>query len=206
MTVAYVSMPGGMRHAVSKHDSRYAILGVECRTGRTAEGAADGVYVTATDGHVLAVRKVEGEGFDEPVLVPAELLQTRKNGDKIIHKNGRLESVFGSRIADPIEATFPPCVDILPEVGEKYRAIGLNAKLLWNLARAICDPVNETHIVLLIPPDPHKSIPVLAMDPGDGFGVIMPVRVDGEPTVDWEKRRADYTGAVNGKATPAAAG
>lgn len=206
------NMSGGMRHAIAKDTSRYAIRGVEVRPARfdgNGKQDPDGVYLTATDGHVLAVKFADGETA-EPIIVPGDLLPSRKAGDKIMRDNGRLLSQYAGKYGEPVDGAFPPCADIFPVVNvnekgrEGHRAIGLNARLLWNLARAICDDGEES-ITLLIPPTPTKPIPVLAADPGHGFGVIMPVRVDGAPEIDWEKHRADYTAALNGKASPSAA-
>jgi len=46
--------PGDFRHAASSESTRYAIAGVEIR--QTADDS--GVWLSATDGRILAVRKV----------------------------------------------------------------------------------------------------------------------------------------------------
>lgn len=182
-----VRMSDRIRHAAAKQDGRYGISAVEARPGK------DGVWLSATDGHVLAIHKADGEAT-EPCLIPKPLLPTRKAGDVITRENGELRAASG-KVATPNDGPFPPCTDILPDVRQTDRighVVTLNAQLLLNLAKAIGDGGKPT-VTLFLPKNEKKAIAVLG---GDGIGAIMPVSTRKDPEACYEEQRAEYLDAL----------
>ena len=209
-SVSRVTLPEGIRHAVAKETSRYAICGVEVRGD--GNGAA---YLSATDGRVLAVRRTEGEvSGAEPFIIPGSLLPRRKAGEVITYRDGQLSGLKSRITDDPVGGCFPPCADVVPDVAatskggkEKYdRCLTLSVSLLHGLARAICDgKANDTlRVSLLLPEDPCKPVAVLPAgdDDTDALGVLMPCngRKRQGFVETYSDRRDSYRAACNGGA------
>lgn len=108
---------GDFRHAAAKDDtSRYARAALEIRKA----AQADRVLVSATDGRILAARLQVGQGPDEPLLVPADLITTKAGAEVTLTGDDRIEvrkpKKGTSELADRLEGTFPPIADVLPAI------------------------------------------------------------------------------------------
>jgi DNA polymerase III sliding clamp (beta) subunit (PCNA family) len=158
------------------------------------------VYLTATNGHILAIRIEQGE-TSETTLAPPEVLSKLKKDDTLDLNNGRWENKetgkFSTNGGDP---TYPNIAQVLPDNIEGYTAISFNADELYHLARALKNR-NATHngVVLLLPEDKGKPIAVLASGASSiqSFGLLMPMRIDGIDESDFNKLVKEYKQALN---------
>ena len=178
-----VELTTRVRGVCAAESSRYSMAGALI----SPNGADGGVWVSATDGRVAAVLKARADGeLEGASIVPSEVLPNRVNGGRILHNpDGRWEDPKSGKIGEPIEGTFPPVGDILPDVTADKRygvAIGLNCDLLHSLARAIGRQGSSDEagaVVTLFIDSPKKAIAVYGAP--DRIGVsIGPRRHDDE--------------------------
>ena len=107
--------------------------------------------MSATNGRILAVRKVDGEFSGDPVIVPTSLLSKRLCGDVITVS--MTDSGYASlqndklAVADAVAGSFPPASDVVPMIAEtvgksgkpRYdRIVTISAKLLYDLLPYVC--------------------------------------------------------------------
>lgn len=132
--------------------------------------------IVATDGRRLAVIPVEAFS-EESGTVPIKALEfARKNKktpkqDSIsINLNGKIEFENGWTMPAPEQLGFPDVEHVIPKEDAKI-SLTLNAKILYDLARALGNEVITLNII-----DALCAIRV-TVPQDEAFGVIMPVRV-----------------------------
>lgn len=180
--------------ATSSDSTRPQLTCVEVR--RKNEGQ---VYLTATNGHVLAVRIEQGE-TSETALVPQDVFSKRKAEDTINYNNERWENIgmgkFGRNGDDSVR--YPDVKQILPDNIEGYQVISFNADELYHLARALKDKnAMDNGVVLLVPEDRSKPICVLPSLGAESFGLLMPMRIEGSEA-DFNKLVREYKAILKG--------
>lgn len=192
-----ITIPNGIRHCCAREGSRYAIQAVEARPGNEPGEA----YLSATDGRVLAVVPTSADDLEKPILIPYDVLPTRKDNDVILKENGFFRQVRGGKIVDEgdPDGSFPPTADVVPK-GDTFKlVIGLNAGLLLNLAHA----VGEEGTVTLLIGKPNKPIGVMGPE---GFGVLMPANIEHreleQAQVRWDRDADAYRDACKPKPEP----
>jgi hypothetical protein len=165
------------------------------------------IYVTATNGRILAVNRCEGMTLGEQ-LIPGELVAKAPKGQaKRVEANGRLEVTTGRGAklktvigAAEVEGRFPMVAEVFPKIdsAEGWRTLTIRPAELIKLMGA-CSSFDQ--ITLLIPPPrvplaESKDDDVSQVDQampvwGDkGFGLVMPCTGDGKLV-----RRKDENGA-----------
>ena len=182
------SFPCAFRSAMADGSSRYAINGVEVRSlaPHDATSATDddtdgpAVWLSATDGRILAMRRALGVIDGPPVVVPGDIISKKRKRDSVTRNGNEL---IGTSVdtSDPVCGNFPPCADVVPEVdADSAHVVTLSAQLLYNLARAIADSDTENlRVTLMIPTKGRnaKGKPIAVIG-AHGAGVIMPCNTD----------------------------
>lgn len=204
-----VNVPTRIDKACAKASSRYAINGVKI-SPHTDDGRA---WLTATDGHLLAAVPTDIEGDRNPSdYMPASVVPT-SGRDRHVTRNGQWQNAKGKFA--PIEdnpGNFPPCHDVMPDIdpdSPDTMVIGLDAKLLLNLAQAL----GSDKVYLIVaksdlkvkgekqkygdpPRYAHTTKPIRVVpgfdDGAEGFGVLMPVSGDSNPAAYYKARRDQY--------------
>lgn len=192
-----VELTTRLRGVCAAESSRYAMSGA-----MISPNGSDGVWVSATDGRVAAVLKARADGdLQGTSIVPAEVLPNRVKGGRILHNpDGRWEDPKSGKIGEPIDGTFPPIADVLPDVTADKRygvAISLNCDLLHSLARAIGRQGSSDEagaVVTLFIDSPKKAIAVYGAP--DRIGVIMPVNLEESHRERFVSVAAQYRQAV----------
>jgi hypothetical protein len=144
----------------------------------------DQAKLIACNGHAMAVLNVEADKSEVGYL-PVKALQAArklvKRGDVNIQLNGACELSDGSVLPRPKEdeGQYPDWQKVTPDKPVTLR-LGINAKLLHDLSDALGAHNNYVSIELTAAPGERSQIgPMYVRATGvDGFGVIMPVRVD----------------------------
>lgn len=149
----------------------------------------DGKRLLASNGHILAVvrtEKNEVAGYtDTRGHVPTEILKAaRKKGSDVI-LNGKAEAPLAGLSLDrpDLGDWMKPsaCASVIRKARRNTIKVGINAKLLLDLARAINEQTGkyDENVTLYInAEDSEKSaIFVRAGKGGKGYGAIMPVRL-----------------------------
>ena len=159
---------------------------------------ADKSRLVATDGHILAVHKVDLNG-DKSAIVPVEAFKAARSGGRKeaspIELNPEPETddpvhadymVYNHRKKDveyftPIDGIFPNVDRVIPEKPTGPPDIILDAELLVRLQRALTANENNPGVKLWLGEDSLAAIyveptRVHANDDPDAFGVIMPMR------------------------------
>lgn len=152
-----------------KVSSRYSINGAEFRPIDKTEG-----FLTVTDGRWLGISKVEHNATDEieTVLIPGELLPSRKTGG-VVTINGDIRCEQSkAKIGEPLEGNFPPCGDILPELTGDYRRITFDVNFLAHIASMISDTDAKAVVTLFIG---KENRPIAVLGSHNAIGVLMPV-------------------------------
>ena len=184
----------------ARDNSRFAISGVQVRP----HADPGMVWLTATDGFKLACVPADATGpRDIPDHMPRGIIPTTKKGGSVV-RNGQWQS--GKKflpLTPPDEVTnFPTCSDALPELSATSSGVvtvGINAKLLHDLAASLGS--ETVYLVLDIERDTNKAgtginkaIRVLPAreDAPASLGVLMPIKVLGDPPATWRDRRAAY--------------
>lgn len=155
-----------------KEKSRYSLNGAQLDPKEET--------LAATNGHILAVVKVEDTDGDSEGTVPASLLKAAVGGKSLpdpmlsvgddctaFLRNGE------SLKAEKVEGSFPEWKKVVPETWSME--LSLDVSLLWDLVRAI-----GAETVTLQFSDPSKCEPVRVKPIKDcanpaNFGVIMPI-------------------------------
>lgn len=162
---------------VSKNDARYYLENPYLDT--------ESSVIVSTNGHIMAVCPVELDKEDTSGSISTESLKaalkacterTIKNKTANIKANGSLVLDNG-QVFPRIELT-QKWVDykrVIPDASKAEIVIGLDAKLLKDLADAICEPGNS-QIRLKI--TDHNTAIYVDSKGSDCYGVIMPVRID----------------------------
>ena len=137
--------------------------------------------LVATDGHILAVVRVESENIEAEsgMITKVALKAARKLAGRqnlaVIHAGKSLDLIDGSKLPRPESVVFPNwqrCVK-QDETQARVFSIRLNPKLLADLASAIGSP-EDVQIEFTGPGSPAK---VTALNEVDAFGLIMPIGV-----------------------------
>lgn len=162
----------------AKVDARYAMRNLYLETD-----GPNGPRLCATNGCTLAVVPVELEDGDEAGLVSVDALKIARQGAG--HGKARIECNKSLRawgkngpltFERPSDGNFPDirATDLLStEEAPEGLKICLNAKLLYNLARAL----GEDEIALTIPTDKGKPLFVRGLNQAipDAVGLLMPI-------------------------------
>ena len=144
----------------------------------------DASIVVATNGHILAACPVEldecdtsGHVSNEGIKAAIKASPVRKKVDKTanIRANGSLELDSGATYPRENIGTFPDYKRVIPDKSKAEMVISLDAKLLKELADAICTPGSS--IVTLHIKDNRDAFYVDSDKASDCYGVIMPCRV-----------------------------
>lgn len=161
----------------------------------------NGERLIATDGHILASVAPESlDGEAEKALIPVEALKTatKPSGSLhaiVFHADNETMSAFGGgqevivrQPADVGPDQYPNCDRIMPpeeQIKAPQLRIGLNAKLLLRLAKALGTDALELRLPIMEPDSsrdyPMKAIYVVPLgtqdiDEGGPFGLIMPMK------------------------------
>lgn len=148
-------------------------------------GSDESVYVIATDSHVLAVCKENGEVPEKGVLIPGSLISTAKADNMISSKDGiKWENLTTSKVGITEDSAYPDLSQVIHEDEEIETTITLNPELLYNLAQALSARGNSPKLVtILIPKDKGRAMHVIPTkrDSSGEFGLIMPC-IDNTPT------------------------
>jgi DNA polymerase III sliding clamp (beta) subunit (PCNA family) len=135
-------------------------------------------YAVASNGHIMAFVPVESDSEDTTGLLNAENLKLARknsvsNGNVFMRVNGSFELMDKTKLPKE-NIAFPDYLSVIPENNREY-TIALNAKLLYQLSQAMgCEKVVLEFI------SPNKAIKVYDLDNKESFGLLMPVRSDGE--------------------------
>ena len=140
--------------------------------------------VVATNGSILAACPVElddgdtsGHVSNEAIKAAIKASPARKKTDKTanIRANGSLELDSGATYPRENIGTFPDYKRVIPDKSKAEMVISLDAKLLKELADAICTPGSS--IVTLHIKDNRDAFYVDSDKASDCYGVIMPCRI-----------------------------
>ena len=172
-----------------------------------ASDNGDGAHLTATDGHILAIVRTNGE-VPENCYIPPDIFPTKKKKKNmylpdISLKDGKYVSQ-DNRFIDFVKnediGAHPDISCVIPGNVENdtHIEVSLNADLLLTLAKALNDrnDINPYYVKILISKDRDcisSAIPVIG---GLGIGVIMPVK-DFQSIENWNVRRRDFLNAWN---------
>ncbi len=188
--------PSNICHATSAKRCRYALDGVEVRNGREA----DTVFLTATDGRMIAIRQARGRVDGDPVVIPTSLIRRggssitlTRNGDPTIHLcDYQMAKADEAAESQPCSGDLPPVADVIPSFTDEEPAfvVTLDTKLLYDLARAIGA---ERGVTLLFKSN-DTPIGVICED---GFGALMPCNGYRDSVGDYNARRDGYTAATS---------
>ena len=177
-----VEITSRLRQCCALEGTRYAVNGAQVIGD--GEGA---VWIGATDGRCGAVVRLRCDGAveDLPSICPASILPNTQRPGRLM-LNGDWADPKSQKSAPPIDATFPPLHDVMPNVGDgEYRTvIGINVDLLAAVARAVGRTGHGTEsgaVVTLIIGEPNRAIGVLGCG-GESprFGVVMPCNVEAD--------------------------
>ena len=138
--------------------------------------------LVATNGNALSYVPVlweEGDvmnGKNRIGVAALKEIRKQKGRSKLkVGENGGCVQIGGA--LHPLsEETFPDYLTITPKTVEGSLRLGINPKLLFDLAQSIGA---STHIELEIPEDPHTGVRVTDPDDDRVLGIIMPMRLKG---------------------------
>ena len=181
----------------ARDNRRFAISGVQVRP----HADPGMVWLTATDGFKLACVPADASGpRDIPDHMPRDIIPTTKKGGTVV-RNGQWQT--GKKavpLASPDEVVnFPPCADVLPSLTASALTVGINARLLHDLAASLGS--ETVYLVLDLENDTNKAGTAIkkairVLPAGDtapaSIGVLMPIDVSGDPPATWRDRRAAY--------------
>lgn len=112
-----IHLPGGFRHAAATEHGRFSMNAIEARR---APGKGR-VLLSATDGKVMALRLQAGSSPKTPILIPQDLVTTKKGGEVTQAADGTLHhaKLRGEmKSVEPIAATFPELRHVIPELSD----------------------------------------------------------------------------------------
>jgi len=147
----------------------------------------DGNTITCTDGRVLiSFVPDEISPEDTPGIIPLEILKLSRQGDEQISlsdktaKTTNKKGITSETVRDGF--VFPDWIKLFPSDKNCIR-VGIDAKLLYYLARAAGKPNNYTtagQVILNIPRDQEKILTAIEVNfPGqEDKALIMPCRVE----------------------------
>jgi len=177
--------------ANAKDNWRYSLA--EAYATRQHEGS---VWVIATDCRCLSAVRTTGEN-DESRLVPRCIFPSGRRPESVVFDGSRWTAPSSRRYGDPPTGRFPKVQDILPDLAdtrETVNSIAIDARLLANIQRAICD---DRQYIRLYFNGAEGTIAVV----GDrGIGVVMPCE-DKDNNADraqYQSQRQEITEALNG--------
>lgn len=162
---------------VSKNDSRYYLENPYLDT--------DSSVIVSTNGQVMAVCPVELDEEDTSGPISTESLKAALKASpakKLVDKTANIKA-NGSLVLDngqvfPREELTQKWVDykrVIPDASKAEIVIGLDAKLLKDLADAICEPGTSQIRLKIID---HNTAVYVDSKGSDCYGVIMPVRIN----------------------------
>jgi len=144
-------------------------------------GSDGSIYLTATNGHALAVCKEFGEVPKEGVLVPSDLIGNQARDSVLTSEDGmRWENITTSKVGDSVDTLYPDIAQVISDNEEIETVISLNPEILYNLALALHKrgKKGDLQVSVIIPKNHEKPmyvIPIWDTAPGE-FGLVMPVR------------------------------
>ena len=141
----------------------------------------------ATNGHIAAIIPVEVSEADTSGPISAEALKAARKAAKgsplggiaptIACTEKTLEVGQGPTYPRPdLQNKYPDIDKVIPKT-KGYIKVGLDAKLLYDLALAIGEGKYKTHVCLHIDPKNSKKGTIYVSNNSDRYGVIMPVRL-----------------------------
>lgn len=167
--------------ATSQESSRYTLQAVKYDVEKRV--------FAATDGHILAVipATTGGNPDDHSVLIGLDAMKQlraiakqSRNIPPDIHTNGKIEvTSLGMKTELPVtEGQFPNYEAVKPKF-EGKPTIAFDASLLLRLAQALSEKntPKQARVQLWIT-DNKSVIGVKVSDNPDGWGALMPVRID----------------------------
>lgn len=145
----------------------------------------------ACDGFALAVVPVDVDETDFTGPVPVDALKMarkdRRGEDltKTIEcgpENVQVQNGAGKLVLDREAGRYPDVEQIIPhalKTGADVTVVALDAKRLYDLARAICDTRGTAKVKLYIGKNTHPLyVEPVTTEENAPFGVLMPVRID----------------------------
>lgn len=163
--------------AASTEESRYTL--------RAVKFDVEGKRIMATDGHILAIVPCEPAEGDHSSLIPLDAMKAIRTMERAskhvpvqVTTNGKITAKGGGGTSEfeAMEGQFPNVDMVVPKDGAWTLTIGLDAELLYKLAKAIT-PKGEGLIVKLQIKDGQSSVKVTTSKLEGAIGVIMPCRV-----------------------------
>jgi len=196
------------KNIMDMESSRYALGSTHVMQTESA----DDVYLTATDGRIMAVNRVSGH-TDETRLVPGSVMPTKLKGGKV-ELNGKWMNDSGKYADEIDEGRFPAMDQVLPVLSaESHILLHLGADVLRNLCEAMVDNRDGSHNITLaidtgdVDTDKkdnyrHVSGAVTVIGQTGRFGVIMPLtRGDSGIPQRHAEQCADYRRAFEQRGT-----
>lgn len=159
--------------AVSKDETRYALNNLHLDTAAKR--------LVATDGHMLCSIPVEVQEGDttgpiQPDAFAMARKDQRKSGTVEIKANGSVALPNGVTYERPNVGQFPDYAQVIPEANRDGFKIGLDARLLYDLAVAIGSEKGRAIVTLCFGKDSADPIRVTRSD-NEAVGVLMPCRI-----------------------------
>lgn len=159
--------------AAGKDELRYTLKAVKFDV--------EGKRIMATQGHILAIVPCEPSKDDHSALIPLDAVKNiramQKRAKSVpveVHTNSKITAQGPGEQAEfeAMNGQFPNVDMVVPKDDAATLTIGINAELLYQLARAIT-PKGESLIVKLQIKDAQSSVKVTSTLKG-AVGVIMP--------------------------------
>ena len=196
-TTVELNVPSRIAACIDNESSRYALGHVKL----TPRRALGGAWATATDGRKLSIVPCDGK-CDQSEMMPGEVAPTAikhfgKGGESAsISLNGNWATNYGKEaIAHKREdiGRFPRAPEVLPQLDGEFIAFTIDPQFIADLAQAICggDMVGMTFLVPLDQDRRYKGAGV-AVRGGHGFGVIMPLKSDGNQAGHYRADAVSY--------------
>jgi hypothetical protein len=159
--------------AAAKDTSRYAIKGVLV----TPAADSDGVWLTATDGTMMAITREAGT-VDGERTAPVEVLKKGCKGAIKVSLNGNWQNNQGKYAPHDTEGVkFPPTDEVIPDDDADRITLALDAKLLLSLAQAIGSRDNKVTLSLKVNDKKIASRAIIVTNAENNprnMGVLMP--------------------------------
>jgi len=185
------NMPTKIQKVCSKDVNRPAMNAVAVVPGEEKET----IWCVATNGHMLAVIKTEGECEGEK-LVPASVFPAKhreglpaivKEGEKYLSSDKKWEPDTTEE-----DGPFPDVAQVFPKESE-YITFAFDPSLLSTLAEAV-GKFNGNHVILFVPRNEsgepvNTAIPVLGVK---GIGLLMPMRVSDESENEYKAYKSKF--------------
>jgi DNA polymerase III sliding clamp (beta) subunit (PCNA family) len=166
--------------ASSTDASRYILNSVLVeKTSVTKDGRQ--AQAIATDGRIMAIVPAQLEDGDkeEAIVSPKAFATARKACGKLVDarielsESARVASVDGEQSFGYIEGNYPNWKQVLPGDYKKSLRVSLDAKLLFNLWKAIGGEAASNNQINLEIDMQSDFNPIKVTTEGDGLGIIM---------------------------------